>query len=127
MLEKIKNLWENKKLRSDLILISILLTISLSVFLFYYLNRTEGSMVVVSVNSQQVAEYPLSVDGTYYLNNGSNVMVIESGCVYVKEANCHGFQDCVESGKIRFVGEKIVCLPNLLIIEIVGEGEGLDI
>lgn len=123
----LKKILENKKLLSDIILIGTLLIISLSVFLVFFLNREEGSTVAVYVNDQLVAEYPLSVDATYYLNNGSNVLVIDNGCAYVKEATCPGFQDCVEMGKIQYVGQKIICLPNKVRIEIVGEGEGLDI
>ena len=123
----LKKILENKKLLSDVILIGTLLIISLSVFLVFYLNRTEGSTVVVSVDGNQVAEYPMSVNATYYLNNGTNVLVIEDNTAYIKEANCPGFQDCVQEGKIRFVGERIICLPNRLEVEIVGEGEGLDI
>ena len=123
----LKKLLENKKLLSDIILVGVLLIVSLSVFLVMFLNREEGSTVVVSVNGVTVAEYPLSMDATYYLNNGTNVLVIKDGYAYISEATCPGYQDCVESGKIRFVGEKIVCLPNKVIVEIVGEGEGLDI
>ena len=127
MLEKLKKILEDKKRRSDLILVGVLLFLGLSVFLFYYVNRTEGSTVVVSIDGKKVAEYPLSVNGTYYLNNGTNVLVIEDGYAYISEANCPGYQDCVEEGKKRFVGETITCLPNKVIIEIVGEGEGFDI
>lgn len=127
MLEKLKKILEDKKRRSDLILVGVLLFLGLSVFLFYYVNRTEGSTVVVSIDGKKVAEYPLSVNGTYYLNNGTNVLVIEDGYAYISEANCPGYQDCVEEGKKHFVGETITCLPNKVIIEIVGEGEGFDI
>jgi hypothetical protein len=43
----------------------------------------------------------------------------------MKEASCPGFQDCVQKGRISIVGERIVCLPYYLIVEIVGEGDGL--
>ena len=119
----LKKILENKKLCSDIILVTVLLVISLSVFLVFYLNRTEGSTVVVSVDGKNVSEYSLEIDGVYYLNDGTNVLVIESGAAYMREANCPGYQDCVETGKIRFVGERIVCLPNKVIVEIVGEGE----
>ena len=119
----LKKILENKKMLSDIILVAVLLVISLSVFLVFYLNRTEGSTVVVSVDGKKVSEYSLEIDGVYYLNDGTNVLVIESGAAYMREANCPGYQDCVETGKIRFVGERIVCLPNKVIVEIVGEGE----
>lgn len=123
----LKKILGNKKLCSDIILVAVLLVISLSVLLIFFINRTEGDMVVVSVDGVKVAEYSLSIDGVYYLNNGSNVLVIEDNTAYVREATCPGFQDCVEMGKIRFVGESIVCLPNKVVIEIQGEGDGLDI
>ena len=123
----LKKILENKKTLSDIILVAVLLVISLSVFLVFYLTRTEGDTVVVSVDGVKVAEYPLSIDGVYYLNGGTNVLVIEDNKAYIREANCPGYQDCVETGRIRYVGEKIVCLPNKLMVEIVGEGDGLDI
>lgn len=121
----LKKLLENKKLCSDIILIAVALVVSLSVLLIFYLNRTEGSVAVVSIDGNRVAEYPLSVDGVYYLNDGSNILVIEDGEAYIREANCPGYQDCVERGRICAVGETIVCLPNKVVVEIVGEGEGL--
>ena len=120
----LKKILEDKKLRSDIILIGTLLIVSLSVFLFMALNSKTGDRVVVSVGGRQVAEYSLAVDGVYYLNNGTNVLVIKDGYAYMREATCPGFQDCVESGRISKVGQTIVCLPNQVIVEIVGDGEG---
>ena len=123
--EKIKKIFENKKLVSDIILVAVVLVIGLSVLLVFYLNRTEGSMAVLSVDGEKIAEYPLAIDGVYYLNDGTNVLVIEDGKAYMREATCPGYQDCVERGKISFVGETIVCKPNKLVVEIVGEGDEL--
>lgn len=123
----LKKILEDKKLRSDIILIGTLLVIGLSVFLFMFFTREDGDRVVVSVGGKVVAEYSLSVDGVYYLNDGTNVLVIEGGYVYMREANCPGFQDCVEAGRISKVGQSIVCLPNELIVEIVGEKDGGDV
>ena len=124
----LKKFLEDKKLRSDIILIGVLLIISLSVLLFVFLTREEGAIADVYVDGVKVAEYPLSIDGVYYLNNGSNVLVIENGTAYMREANCpdkFSKNGCVNTGKISYVGQTIVCLPNKIIVEIVGEGEGL--
>ncbi len=123
----LKKILEDKKLRSDVILIGVLLIVSLSVFLFMVFTSEDGDKVVVSVNGVTVAEYSLSIDGVYYLNNGTNVLVIEDGYAYMREANCPGFQDCVETGKISKVGQSIVCLPNTVVVEIVGERKGDDV
>lgn len=124
----LKKILENKKLRSDIILVAALLIISLSVLLFMFLTREEGDVAEVSVNGVKVAEYPLSVDGVFYLNGGTNVLVIENGEAYIREATCpdkYSKNGCVNTGKISYVGQKIVCLPNKVIVEIVGEGEGI--
>ena len=104
------------------------LIISLSVLLFVFLTREEGAIADVYVDGVKVAEYPLSIDGVYYINNGSNVLVIEDGAAYMREANCpdkFSKNGCVNTGKISYVGQTIVCLPNKIIVEIVGEGEGI--
>lgn len=121
----LKKILENKKLLSDIILIGVLLIVSLSVFLIWYLSGTEGSTALVTVDGKRVGEYSLAIDGVYYINDGTNVLVIEDGKAYIREANCPGYQDCVETGKISRVGETIVCLPNKVVVEIVGEGDEL--
>ena len=98
------------------------------VLLFVFLTREEGAIADVYVDGVKVAEYPLSIDGVYYINNGSNVLVIEDGAAYMREANCpdkFSKNGCVNTGKISYVGQTIVCLPNKIIVEIVGEGEGI--
>lgn len=119
----LKKILENKKLLSDIILIGVLLIVSLSVFLIWYLSGTDGSTALVTVDGKRVGEYSLAIDGVYYINDGTNVLVIEDGKAYMREANCPGYQDCVETGKISRVGETIVCLPNKVVVEIVGEGD----
>ena len=52
---------------------------------------------------------------------GENVIVIEDGNVYVREADCDN-QDCVHQGKISSPGRQIICLPHKLWIEVVADG-----
>ena len=123
----LKKILENKKLLSDIILVAVILIVSLSVLLIVFLAR-EGGEMVVYVDGDKVAEYPLSVDGVYYLNNGTNTLVVENGEAYMRDATCpdkYTGNGCVNTGRISYVGQKIVCLPNRVIVEIVGEGEGI--
>ena len=122
----LKKILENKKLCSDIILVAVLLVISLSVFLIVFLNREAGATVIVSVDGKRVAEYSLAVDGVYYLNGGTNTLVIEDGKAYIRDATCpdkYSSNGCVNTGKISYVGESIVCLPHKLVVEVVGDGE----
>ena len=49
---------------------------------------------------------------------GENIVVVEDGNVFVREADCPN-QDCVHQGKIDSPGKQIICLPHKLWIEVV--------
>lgn len=120
----IKKLLGNKKLLADVILIASLLVLSLSVFLITLLSREEGAVAVVSVDGAVVAEYPLSRDGEYSLNGGTNILIIKDGAAFMKDADCPD-KICIHQKKKSKTGERIVCLPNRVMVEIEGEGEEL--
>ena len=117
-----------KNHKRDLILIGILLLTALILFLLFKdKQRNEPDAVaVVTVDGTEIARYPLSRDGTFVLNEGSNTLVIENGEAWVSEANCPD-KLCMGFGKISKNGEIIVCLPNRLIVMIEGgEASGID-
>ena len=114
-------------LRYDLILIGALLVVSVGMLLVTTLTRRDGSYVEVEKNGEILATYRLSQSGEYSLNGGTNVLVIEDGMAYLKEANCPD-KTCVRAGKIRYVGQSIVCLPNESAITVKGNSsDGVDI
>ena len=116
-----------KKYRYDIIVIAAILLFSLLLLLFLTLNKKEGAVVSVEVDGQTVAEYSLDRDGTYSLNGGTNVLVIEGGRAYLNYSDCPDHV-CENTGKIRFVGETIVCLPNRVTITVKGNSEnGVDL
>ena len=117
-----------KNHKRDLILIGILLLTALILFLLFKdKQRNEPDAVaVVTVDGTEIARYPLSRNGTFVLNEGSNTLVIENGEAWVSEANCPD-KLCMGFGKISKNGEIIVCLPNRLIVMIEGgEASGID-
>lgn len=118
-------LFKNEKTRRDIILIAALLIIS--ALLFIFLQKDEaGAGVVVRVKGEEIARYSLSEDGTYPLNGGSNVLVIENGEAYLVDADCPD-RLCVKQGKISCTGECITCLPNKLTVTVFGaEASGID-
>ena len=112
---------KRKKLLFDLVLIFALIAVALSVFLFTELSRGEGARVAVTVDGVRVAEYSLFEDGEYSLNGGSNILVIEDGRAYIRAADCPD-KTCISvGGKISRAGERITCLPNRVVVEIVGD------
>ena len=111
-----------KNLLFDLILVLVLLAIGVSAYFAIEAAREPGAVVAVSVNGERVAEYSLFSDGEYSLNGGTNTLVIKDGEAYVTEASCPDGL-CERQGKISRGGERIVCLPNRVIVEIIGEDE----
>ncbi|MCR5090747.1 MAG: NusG domain II-containing protein, partial [Oscillospiraceae bacterium] len=83
-----------------------------------------GAVAVVSVDGKEVGRYPLSKNGVFTLNGGSNTLVVEDGEAWVSEANCPD-KVCKGMGKISRNGEFIACLPNRLLVVVEGGEQAL--
>ena len=113
---------QSKTLRADLILILGLLILGGILFAATRGNEAPGkAAVVVFVDGEEAARYPLSRNGTYSLNGGTNTLVIENGYAWLSDAQCPD-KLCVHMGKIHNSSGIIVCLPNRLYVTI----EGVD-
>lgn len=108
------------KYRLDIIVIAAILLASVGLLLAMTLTKEEGNSVVVEIDGATVATYSLDRDGEYSLNGGTNVLVIEDGKAYLNYSNCPD-HTCEKTGKIRYVGQSIICLPNKIAITIKGD------
>ena len=95
------------KLRWDLVLIAALLLLSGILYLALNHGRQEGGQVVVRIDGAEVERHSLSVNGTFSLNGGSNILVIENGQAWLSDANCPD-HICVKQGKIHYTGPEII-------------------
>ncbi len=120
----LKKIFGDKKRVADIILIASVLLVSLSVFIIFTVFQKDGAIARVTVDGVFVGEYSLSQDGEYSINGGTNILVIENGIVYMKYASCPDGL-CINQGKKSHSGERIVCLPNRVMIDIIGDGEEL--
>ena len=113
--------------RGDLYLIGGCLLAALVCCGLWLLLRQDGGAVIVEQNGRETARYALSEDRTVRIEgeDGYNLLVIKSGEVYLSEADCPNLL-CVKTGKIRYAGQSIVCLPHKLAVRIVGGASGLD-
>lgn len=110
------------KHRIDIIVIASLLVLSLLVLLVVNLTRRDGAYVEVSIDGRVVAGYPLEKDGVYTLNGGTNILTVKDGKAYMSYSSCPDHV-CENTGKVRYVGETIVCLPNKLSVTVKGESD----
>ena len=117
---------KKKKTLRDVLLIGILLLVVLTVLLVVFFTRQQGGYVEVYQNGTLIATYSLSIPREVALNGGTNILKIEDGVAYLSYANCPD-HTCVNTGKISYNGQSIVCLPNRLTIQVVSEdGGGVD-
>ena len=106
--------------RLDIIIISAILLASLVLLLVVTLCKKEGTVVVVEIDGTVVGTYPLNQNAEYSLNGGTNNLVIEDGRAYLNYSNCPD-HTCEKTGKIQYVGQSIICLPNKVAITIKNE------
>lgn len=81
--------------------------------------KQAGDYVVVSVNGEEVARYPLDKDfeTDIITQDGVNTLTVKEGKAYVSYASCPDLI-CVGHRAVSNVGETIVCLPNKVVISI---------
>lgn len=113
--------------KGDLYLIGGCLLAALVLCGLWLLLRQGGAAVVVEQDGKETARYALSEDRTVKIEGagGYNLLVIEGGEAWLSEADCPNLL-CVKTGKIRYAGQSIVCLPHKLAVRIAGGASGLD-
>ena len=122
-----RRLFAEKKWLLDLSIVLGLLVLAGILFLALNLGRREGGVAVVRVNGVETERHLLAVDGTFPLNGGSNILVIENGRARLIDADCPD-QLCVKQGWVHYSGQVITCLPNRLTVTVEnGESDGVDL
>ena len=109
-----------KKYRLDVIVIASILVVSALFALTTLITRTEGAYVEIAQNGNIIGKYPLDLDSVYTLNGGTNILTVKNGEAYMSYSSCPD-HTCENTGKISYVGQTIICLPNRISITVVGE------
>ena len=120
---KEKNNPEGKRVKNDIIFITLLL-VAAAVGMFYlFVLREGGDTVRVTVDGELFGVYPLSeniAEDIHTDGEGLNRLVIEDGKAKIVSATCpDGI--CVAHSPIYRNGESIVCLPNKVVVTVVTE------
>ena len=104
----------------------VLLVAAAAAALLWTLRPSAGSAVMlrITLDGTVVGEYsmeeaqalsPLAIDAPWPVT-----LEAEQGRIRVAESSCPG-RDCVHTGWIDAPGGQIICLPNRLIISLIGE------
>ena len=96
-------------------------------FLIMEKKRQEGDKVLIYVNGTLMQEVSLDTEDEILIhgNPGDNVLVIQNGKAYMKEASCENHV-CIQQGEISKNGETIICLPNQILVEVSAENQKMD-
>ena len=116
---------EKKSLRFDIVIIVLLLVISVLGLALTFAFRETGNTVEIEIKGEIVGKYTLIQNGEYSLNGGTNILIIENGEAYLSYADCPD-HTCVRTGRIKYVGQSIVCLPNKVTVTVRGSTERVD-
>ena len=115
--------------KKDIIIIALALLAALALYLVSLLAPSSAATtVVVTVGGQEVLRRPLSVNATYAVpqkDGDVNVICVENGEVYMKEANCRDGL-CIRQGKMRNGAKTIVCLPHKVVVQLKGDAPAGD-
>ncbi|MBP5291915.1 MAG: NusG domain II-containing protein [Lachnospiraceae bacterium] len=113
--------------RNDLLLIAGILAAAIISFIFYINIRSTGTVVVVRVDGEISASYPLSVNRKVTIEGvgGRNVLEISGGEAKVTEADCPD-KLCVHHTSISYDGQSIVCLPHRVTVTVEDHEPGVD-
>ena len=110
--------------KNDWILVVVILVLAGVGFLVYTsFGKQTAGIVKVSVDGELFGTYSLEKEQEIKIND-TNRMIIKDSQVDMIEADCPD-QICVDHKTISKNKETIVCLPNKVIIEIVG-GEDVE-
>ena len=112
--------------KQDLFLAAVLLFLALSALLARnFMTGPPAVTAQISVDGAVTNTLDLAKDQEITVtskNGGSNTLVIQNGEIWCSQASCPD-QICVHQGKKQRDGDTIVCLPNQMIVTIIGEGE----
>ena len=108
----------------------ILLILIFSTAFYFYIPQQRGNRAVIKLDGKLYREAPLNVDSEIEIILGDgrhlNTLKISGGHAEMVFASCPDGL-CKRQGKAGSAGEIIVCLPNRITVEILGNASsGLD-
>ena len=110
----------------DPVFIAIVVALTVGTAIYAY-NGKPGSIVSIRSFSSEWL-YPVGSDITVSIAGpiGETIVRIEDRAVYVVDSACRD-KICVRMGALERTGEWAACLPNGVMIQIVGDlGDGID-
>jgi len=120
------------KHKKDILIVALALLAAGGLWLFAQRGASlPVTTVVATVDGVEVLRRPLVMNAVYEIPNAEglvNIICVENGAVHMQEANCRDGL-CIRQGKMKNAAKTIVCLPNRVVVSLVGdtpEADGVD-
>ena len=106
----------------DKILIVSLCILNGWLFMNWNVGFSKGDWVVVEVNQNEVARLALAIDQIIQVKGplGLTKVEVKKGRARIVRSPCKN-KVCIKSGYIRYADRLAVCIPNRIVVRIVGE------
>lgn len=110
--------------KADIILAIILIIFGGVVSYMAAFGNTQGDIALITVDGKEFGRYSLDENRTIIVkqNGHINKITIKDGTVSMNFSDCSN-QICVHTGAISRTSQSIVCLPNKIMVQIIGKGE----
>ena len=107
--------------KNDLFLIIGIVVLAVLMLVVFVRSAAGGGEAVLEITSGSsvYGVYPLNEDREISIED-KNTVIIKDGQVFMAEADCPD-KLCVNSKPISSRGQSIVCLPNRIVLKIIGE------
>jgi hypothetical protein len=116
---------------TDLLVTALILVVAavLSLYLFKTVGDSSSRIAVVEQNGKIIQEIDLDslkektevdLSGEY-----ATIILAENGKVCIGSSTCRD-QVCVKTGWLTKIGQSSVCLPNRVVVRIIGTNEEFD-
>lgn len=107
--------------KNDWVLIMAVLLICAAAFGIHFLRPRQAGMVEVKVDGEEFGTWPLYEDAEVAIGE-TNRLCIEDGYADMIWADCPD-KLCVHQRAISRDGESIICLPNKVVVSVIGGEE----
>ena len=113
--------------RADWIVLLLAITLLPTLYLHYWGGQGPATAVRISANDQQDITLPLSDNRRLSVHGplGDSVIEIHNGRVRFVSSPCRGKQ-CIHSGWLSHSGELAACLPNGIMVSVIGRKPRFD-
>lgn len=110
--------------KNDAKLITILFVITSIILIIINVTKEEGSIAEVYYENDKILSIDLNVDGEYVVDGdlGDVVLEVKDGMIRVKEENSP-LNICSKEGYIGDSSRTLICLPNKIVVKIVGDND----